>query len=330
MGLGQSLRLLICKSVKNAWLGLVLIATVDGFAIAVTDSTGWTAWSNSSGQIVDSKGDQQTGQTTDDFVGNSTTYAAFQQKAGLLGGADTLMFRMRFDSFNAADRWGNGGNVGVGFDITGDGAMDMIMMYTEGSGNVSGRSRVVSFGTPGAGANNSPSTTTWSFDDPSLNVNLVVDSTYDYVQTTGNVAGDTTPDAWMTIAVSFAAIEAAIQNIVPGYGSYDFNYSSMVSYIGFTSQSPNALNQDMAGADKSGSDSKTTTTFAALGALTPQVDAYGNPKAVPEAGTYLQVGVLLAAGAASLWRRKRRAAADTTSAPRKAEAGREALRGVEG
>ncbi len=118
-------------------------------AISVTDTTGWNPWVSPSGTMIqDLQADQQTGQTTDDFVGDAT-YAGFQQKAGTIGGTDSVLFRARFDTFAGADKWGNGGNFGIGMDLNGDGAVDLITMYAEGSGNVNGRSRTVTFGTPG-------------------------------------------------------------------------------------------------------------------------------------------------------------------------------------
>ena len=250
-------------------------------------------------QIQDLQADQQTGQTTDDFVGDAT-YAGFQQKAGTIGGTDSILFRARFDTFTAADKWGNGGNFGIGMDLNGDGAIDLITMYTEGSGNVAGRARTVTFGRPGAGANNSPSTTTWTFPVQTA-INLTINTTYDYVAATDFAGFNASQDAWLTFGLSFASLQNAIRTYAVGFGSYTVTYSSLISFIGFTSQQTNALNQDLYGAGVGGTTS--ATTFAALGSLTAPTNAYG-ASPVPEPATYAQVGMLLAAAGLVAWRRR--------------------------
>jgi|UniRef100_UPI00404A6375 hypothetical protein len=59
--------------------------------------------------LQDVIGDQQTGQGQDEFAGDAT-YAGFQQKAGLLGGADTIMFRAHMQKYDSKGLWGELGN----------------------------------------------------------------------------------------------------------------------------------------------------------------------------------------------------------------------------
>ncbi|MBI2814723.1 MAG: hypothetical protein HYX71_10605 [Opitutae bacterium] len=252
--------------------------------------------------IQDLQADQQTGQTTDDFVGDAT-YAGFQQKAGTVSGTDSILFRARFDTFTAADKWGNGGNFGIGMDLNGDGAIDLITMYSEGSGAVAGRSRTITFGQPGAGANNSPSTTTWTFPTQTA-INLAVNTTYDYVAATDFAGFNGTQDAWLTFALTFADLQNAIRTYATGFSTYTVTYSSLISFIGFTSQQTNALNQDLYGAGVGGTTS--ATTFAALGALTAPINAYGS---VPEPATCAQVGLLLLAAGVVAYRQRKPATA---------------------
>ena len=271
-------------------------------AVSVTDTSGWNAWQSPAGsRINDIQADQQTGQTTDDFVGDAT-YAGFQQKAGTIGGTNSILFRARFDSFSAADKWGNGGNFGIGMDLDGNGTVDLITMYNEGSGNVSGRSRTVTFGTPGPGANNSPSTTTWTFPTQTA-INLTLNTTYDLVAATDFAGFNGSQDAWMTIALSFADLQNAIRTYAVGFSTYTLDYTSRISFIGFTSQSSNALNQDLYGAGVGGTTS--AATFAALGAMTAPIDAYG---VIPEPATYAQVGIFLFMGGLLAYRKRKAAA----------------------
>ena len=275
-------------------------------AISVTQDTGWNAWQTPAGaRIQDPQTDQQTGQTTDDFVGDAT-YAGFQQQAGTIGGTDSIMFRARFDTISAADKWGNGGNFGIGMDFDGNGSIDLITMYAEGSGNVNGRSRTVTFGTPGAGANNSPSTTSWTFPTQTA-INLTLNTTYDLKAATDFAGFNGTQDAWLTIGLSFADLQNAIRTYAVGnFSTYTLSYTSQISFIGFTSQQANALNQDLYGAGVGGTTS--TSTFASLGALTAPLDSFGNPPPIPEPATYAQMGAFLLATGLMAYRKRKAAA----------------------
>jgi len=274
-------------------------------AISVTQDTGWHAWQTPSGSVIqDLQADQQTGQTTDDFVGDAT-HAGFQQQAGTIGGTDSIMFRARFDTIAAADKWGNGGNFGIGMDLDGNGTIDLITMYAEGSGNVNGRSRSITFGTPGAGANNSPSTTSWTFPTQTA-INLTLNTTYDLKAATDFAGFNGTQDAWMTIAVSFADLQNAIRNYAAGsFSTYTLTYSSQISFIGFSSQQANALNQDLYGAGVGGTTS--SSSFASLGAMTAPLDSFGNPPPIPEPATYVQMGVFLFATGLMAYRKRKAA-----------------------
>jgi hypothetical protein len=182
------------------------------------------------------------------------------------------------------------------------------MVMSEGSGNVNNRSRTVYFGTPGAGANTGPSTTTWTIDtNQSTAVSLAVNSTYDLVATNDgyNFAG--TQDSWLTFAVSFADLQAGIRAYAgAAFSNFVYDYTTKISFIAFTSTQLNALNQDLFGASKAALTNGTpenASTWADLGAMTPQMDAFGR---VPEPATYAQLGALLLAGGIVAWRRRKR------------------------
>jgi hypothetical protein len=296
-----------------AMLGAAAVSRAQG-VISVADTTGWSAWTTTSGAtMVDPRNDQQTGQGQDDFVGDAT-YAGFQQKAGTLNGVNTLMFRARFDKFDGVNQWGNGGNFGLGMDLDGNGSVDLVMMMSEGSGNVNNRTRTITFGTPGTGANDSPSTTSWTFPTQTA-INLTTYSgsnastaTYSLQGTTdaGNFGGN--QDAWLTFGISFANLQAAIRAYASGsFANFVVDYTTRIAFIGYTSTQNNALNQDLFG---TAGGTSSTTTFASLGAMTPPVDAYGK---VPEPATYAQLGALLVAGAFIAWRRRRASAATPKS-----------------
>jgi hypothetical protein len=275
-------------------------------AVSVTDTTGWNAWTKADLTLMgDPIVDQQTGQGADDFASDAT-YAAFFQKAGTIGGVDHLLFRARFDKYDGPDQWGNGGNWGVGMDVNGDGALDLIMMMSESSGNVNNRTRTIRWGDPGTGANTSPSTTTWTFPTQTA-INLVTNTTYDGVQAPdSNLNGN--PDLLLSFAVSFANLQAAVRTYTP-FTTFTMTYDTRLSYIGFTSTQANALNQDLFGTS---GNTNSSLTWAELGAITGPANAFG---IVPEPATYAQMAALLLAGGVVAWRRRRTNGAAVTSGP---------------
>ncbi|MBX3735788.1 MAG: hypothetical protein KF715_03785 [Candidatus Didemnitutus sp.] len=293
------------------WAGASVVRAQSAISVTSTSSTGWNAWYTGAGAVMtDPQNDQQTGQHTDDYVGDATHYG-MQQTAGTIGGTDYVAWRFRFDDYSGADKFGgNGGNAGLGLDLDGNGSVDVMMVMSEGSGNVNNRARTVYFGTPGAGANTGPSTTTWTIDtNQTTAVSLTVNTTYDLQATNDgfNFAG--TQDSWLTFAVSFANMQAGIRAYAgPAFSNFVYDYTTKISYIAFTSTQLNALNQDLFGASKAALTNGTpenTATWADLGAITPQIDAFGR---VPEPATYAQLGALLLAGGVVAYRRQRLAA----------------------
>lgn len=294
-----------------ALVGAGVAQAQSAISVTSTSTTGWNSWYTGSGAVMtDPQNDQQTGQHTDDYVGDATYYG-MQQTAGTISGTNYVAWRFRFDDFSGADKFGgNGGNVGLGLDLDGNGSVDVMMVMSEGSGNVNNRTRTVYFGTPGAGANTGPSTTTWTIDTGQTTaVNLTVNTTYDLMATTDgyNFAG--TQDSWLTFAVSFANMQAGIRAYAgSAFSNFVYDYTTKISYIAFTSTQLNALNQDLFGASKAAltnGSAENTQTWAQLGAITPPMDAFGR---VPEPATYAQLGALLLAGGVIAYRRRRQSA----------------------
>jgi len=266
-------------------------------AVTVTDNIGWNPWAKGDlTYMSDATPDQQTGQGSDDFASDAT-HGGFYQKAGTIGGVDNLLFRARMDKFDGADQWGNGGNLGIGMDVNGDGAIDLIMMMSENSGNVNNRVRTLRWGDPGIGANTGPSTTTWTFPTQTA-ITLTVNSTYDVKQADDGSLLNGTADMFMSFAVSFANLQAAVRAYTP-LTTFNMTYDTRMSYIAFTSTQANSLNQDLFGTT---GNTSSTLTWAQLGAITGPANAWG---VVPEPATYAQVGMfLLAAGLVAYRRRK--------------------------
>lgn len=274
-----------------------------------TANSGWATWTFGGADMVDYVGDQQTGQGSDDFVGDGGIYTMLSQagKASFAPTTDYLFFRARMDQYSADDKWGNGGNWGIGMDVDGDGDLDLVVMMSESAGNVNNRTRTVTFGTPGTGANTGPSTTSWSFPSQTA-ISLTLNQTYDLQSATAadgqSYGGD--PDAWITFGLSFAQLQAGIRNYaVPNagnpnqYANYTLTYDSRIAMISFTSTQNNALNQDLAGVNGG---TNSALTYSQLGAITPPMGPGGY---VPEPATYAQMGVLLSVAGFLVHRRRR-------------------------
>lgn len=267
-------------------------------AVSVTDTTGWNTWQKADLSFMsDTIADQQTGQGADDFVSDAT-YAGFYQKAGTIGGVDSMLFRARMDKFDGVNQWGNGGNLGIGLDVNGDGALDLILMMSENSGNVNNRVRTITWGKPGTGANTGPSTTSWTFPTQTA-ITLTTNTTYNVMQASDGSLLNGTPDMFLSFAVSFANLQAAIRAYTP-LTTFTMTYDTRMSFIAFTTTQANALNQDLFGTT---GNTNSTLTWAQLGAITGPANAWG---VVPEPATYAQVGMfVLAAGLVAYRRRKR-------------------------
>jgi hypothetical protein len=258
--------------------------------VSVTDSSGWNPWIKPDGTwMTDPAADQQTGQGQDDFVG-SATVAGFMQKAGLVGGMQSYLFRARMDKYDTKGFRGNWLN---GMDLDGDGDLDLFMRLADASGGTS-----LSFALPGTGLNISPNTTTVGSWQGSL---AMTATTFNYQQVTTDPFNGTA-DAYVTFAVSFANLQTAIQTYAgPAFSTFQVNDSTRISFIASTSTQGNALNQDLYG---TAGNTTSSLTWAQLGAGT----AFTTPMGIiPEPATYLQVGVLLAMGGIVAWRQRRAA-----------------------
>lgn len=270
-------------------------------AVSVTDTTGWNTWQKADlSYMSDTTPDQQTGQGADDFASDAT-YAGFYQKAGTIGGTDHILFRARMDKYDGDDRWGNGGNLGIGMDVNGDGALDLILMMSESAGNVNNRTRTLTWGDPGTGANTGPSTTSWTFPTQTA-TSLTVNTTYDVMQTYDGSMLNATADMFLSFALSFANLQAAVRAYTP-FTTFDMTYDTRMSYIAFTSTQANSLNQDLFGTT---GNTTSTLTWAELGAITGPANAWG---IVPEPATYAQVCMFFLAGGLVAFRRWKRVAA---------------------
>jgi hypothetical protein len=308
-----------------ATIGLMLSPVQGVSQVAVNDTTGWTAW-----DLGDFNADQQTGSGYDDLVGDVTT-PMMQQQTGMLNSEDVVLFRVRMRVFSAENDWANGGNLGLGMDLDGDNAVDLIGMFEQNSNHTQAGATYFTWGTPGTDLNDGPSTTDYvnqnspggdGFNVPLTAYDSTANSgagnadvaTFWYSVTTEDWAGEAGgagSDAWMTFAVSYDTFNTGIDTYssaafktTAGFSTFDFDASTQIGYVLFTSQQSNSFNQDMGGFN---GQPGATDTFASMGSIVT-VSAGGSPAPVPEPSTFAQLGGMLLAGLALQLRRRRRVA----------------------
>lgn len=284
-------------SVIPVSVGLAALIFGGGNAFAtmsVTDTTGWNSWYTASGTLMtDPLSDQQTGQGQDDFVGG------FKQQAGYLASDPTNEYIMWQTQMNKYSSKGFNGNLELGMDFNNDGKVDLIMMLQDKSvGNT--QVQTFSFATPGTGANDGPSTTTWGNFAGSI---TLAASAYNYaaVPITDTQYGTNT-NSYVTFAISYANLQAAIRAYAgASYSSFVVDDYTGISFIAFTSTQGNAINQDLFGTS---GNTNSSSTFASLGAGTSFIRPGGGP--VPEPAAAYQLGGLLGVGLIGwAWRKRR-------------------------
>ena len=286
--------------------------------------TKWNPWLKSNGTaMTDPGGDQQTGQGQDDYIGNLTTCGLMQQvvQDPLVAGdaGKYIVFRFRMGKY---DSNGFGGNTEIGFKLNSvtDGPINLVMKMTDKTGT-----QTLTFTTPGAGANNSPSTPSWGNYAGSITLSA---NTYNYANATavdgivlnstanGGTPTDSTKstsyvaNSWVTFAIGYSQLQTAIRTYAvdptsgtptaPAFTSYTVSDNSMMSLIAFTSTQGNAINQDLFGTTRN---TNSSATYSSLGVGT----AWGRPDGtIPEPATFFQLGGLLMTGVAvRFWRTRK-------------------------
>jgi len=285
-------------AVTGSFFQAAALACVLGFgwgvsevgAMSVTDVTGWNAWTTSTGTaMTDPLADQQTGQGQDDFVGG------FKQQAGYIG-SDTVKSIMWQTQMSKYDSKGFNGRIELGIDLNNNGGLDLIMMMTDKNGV-----QDITFATPGVGANDSPSTTSWG-NFNTTGVLSLTSSTYNYSTVpTGTTSYGTNTNAYVTFAISYTNLQAAIRAYAgAAFSSFVVSDFTSMSFVAFTTTQGNAINQDLFG---TAGNINSASSFSSLGAGTSYIRPGGGP--IPEPAAFLQLGGLLGVGAFGVFLRRR-------------------------
>lgn len=268
----------IIRLVLGCGAAIFAAAVESRAAISVTDPTsaftqmvgfspadpGYTAGTN---YLSDIGGDQSTGQGADDFVG------------GLYMQSDstTLMFRFYFNQYR---NQGFGGNVRLGVDANGDGAVDIYFGVKDSSGSAIVLQNPTGTSPP---ANTTPNNSALSNIYGSV---ALSSSNYNYVASSVQYGSATYPDAELTFAMPFATLQSNLGTL-----GISIDTSTSLRFVAFTSTNTNTVTQDVLGlgAIKTYGDTAYTS-----GLFTDYYSADGSRRPVPEAATVAQTAVLLA------------------------------------
>lgn len=303
-------------------------------AVSVTaPSSGFQSWMSPGGSMqTEPTADQQTGIPAADFMGvyaNTLGYTpipainvpAAMLTAGKIGADDYIVFRFRMVDKNGNKTYvGSALTVGLSFpDLT---VAGKVTIYATVDSSQQGNKFF--FQSPGAGLNESPSTTSldggvfagnpyskaapltlsaFNFDYRTATTMPVPEASYDRSGTSG-----TDQNSFVTFAVKFTDIQAATRALT-GNSFFVFDYSTEMAFLAFTASQTNSINQDIQGTATQASNSL-TTTWTSMGAFSDYVTAEGYKKPVPEAATVAQVGALLAVGLLGGYFRRRKTEVD--------------------
>lgn len=273
------------KTTQRHFLLAVLAGGLAGPAHAQANpasaTSAWAAIAYGPAGSPDPAGDQQTGSSEGDIVGNAANpsfYAAFDN-----GGTPALFtdgqlaFRLRV----GADKNPPGytGCAFVGMDLDDNGSPDLFAGV-----NNSGSAAVIGLWWAGSGSNLSPSTTTiagtpaFSYAETAANYSwMAVTPANDPGGTSTDLDGAGQTDYFLSFVVPFADVVAMAHT----WGLAGFDEHSPVSCVAATATQANSLNQDVNGVTGG---VKSSDSWTALGGLSEPITA-GGLVPVPEPST---------------------------------------------
>ena len=276
------------------------MAALSATTVSVTDSVSTfstleTPWGST---LSDVRWDQQTGQGADDFVGDGTNgYYGFYYKYGQIGAVDSMVFRVRLNAVASAFT----GNLRIGVDGNGDGAIDLFFGVSTGQG----QTPEIVFQDPVAGKTNVSASTSGL--DKAYGTIATTTSNYSYVQAndgstfaTGNGAGTANADMFLTFSLPFSTFKSALEARLSGV---TITIDSLVRFLAFTSTQGNAVNQDVYGLGALSDTANANLRFDQGGGFTNYYSSSG--AVIPEASTVVQGAMFLVSGlGVVLWRRR--------------------------
>jgi hypothetical protein len=272
-------------------------------AIAVTDTTGWTAWNTSGTTTAMTDG---TPTPTDSGISNSAANftGGIYQKAGLLGSDQSVMWRVETNEPGGSKKFD--GVIGLGVGLTDNpNEINFVMLLS-----ASNQNQQVQFASMSGlgGVANSPSELTWG--------------------TVGNAAGSAGGSESLntstynknagviTFALSYATLQQAIQSYAgAAFSSLVVDDLTHLNFVAFTDSNVNyngPVNGDLFGTSNTNIGS--TASFTSQGMGTTLIRPGGGP--IPEPAAIYQLGGFFGVGLLGFLWRRRRAAKQAVSALR--------------
>jgi hypothetical protein len=286
---------------------LAVVGTVNLMAIAVTDTTGWTAW-NTFGTTTA----MTDGAPTPTDSGISSNAANFtggiSQQAGLLGSDQSVMWQVETNETGGGKKFD--GVIGLGVGLT-DNPNEINFVMLLSATNTTPRLRFASM-TGAGGVANSPSELTWGAVGNSAgssgSSNTLTTSTY-----------NKTNSGVITFALSYATLQQAIQSYAgAAFSSFVVDDLTHLNFVAFTDSSRTSggvpINGDLFGAASTSTTRSSTSTFTSLGMGTTLIRPGGGP--IPEPAAIYQLGGFIGVGLLVFFWRRRRGAKQAVSAPR--------------
>lgn len=255
-------------------------------------TTSWTIFTLASGNPMDFLGDQQTGQSESDIIGNSGhpgVYYHFDNNGVASHTDGNLYFRVRTGRDQNPAGFQNVLFVGILADA-GD-SIDLFIGYDGGAGQIK-------IWWAGNGTNVSPNTTT--INSPTNQVFFPVNSSnYHWAPVNSTIqpgltSTDINADGFTDYFLSFMIPFQSVVNELARAVSINITDQTALRFVIATATQQNSLNQDLGGVQGGVNSAQTWTQ---LGATSPPISLGGPPPPigdVPEPGTWAMLGAGLA------------------------------------
>ena len=226
---------------------LAMVSSQSAFAQInpVSSTTGWAPLLYGSGNFPDPSGDQQTGSTEGDIVGDTSHPSLYMRyNDGGFGSSTDGWIGFRFRVGGDPNPAGFKAVALVGLDADLDGRLDLFMGV-----NNSGSANEIGIWDPGTGLNLSPSTTTVA--TPAENTYVQTGANYGWTPVSAlsdppalsyDLNADGSTDRFLTFVIRFSDVTAAMMN-----RGISFDVNSIMRLVAFTSNQINSLNQDLNG-----------------------------------------------------------------------------------
>ncbi len=215
---------------------------------------------------------------------------------GQVAGQDAIGLRFYMAGYQAS---GYTGNLRVGIDANGDGAVDLFF-----GPSLTGATRTqgIVFQLPTGPGNYSPSTTNLGNNFGRI---AFTNDNYNYMALTNTIDPNwTNVGANQNSVISFAVPVATLQSLLAQSG-ITLTPQTYISFLAFTSTQSNAINQDLIGSNGIVADARFDGVDGGFGDYYTSSGTYKKRPIIPEPSTYGAMFILISGGLLYMLRRKK-------------------------